>query len=149
MKLSSHLFLLTLLIALPLVTDLRADEASEPEGKDLGEKPGQGSPAGDEAKGDVSPAVVAFAEAKRYFMDGQFGKAAMKFREANVLKPSWKLFYNIGQCETAAKHYGLALEAFEQYLARGGDGVARQNDFGSRGDSGVFPTPGVFTSIHG
>ena len=31
--------------------------------------------------------------------------------------------YNIGQCEAAAKRYGLAFEAFEKYLAEGGDEI--------------------------
>jgi hypothetical protein len=37
--------------------------------------------------------------------------------------PSWKLLYNIGQAEAASSRYGLALDAFERYLATGGDNI--------------------------
>jgi hypothetical protein len=70
------------------------------------------------------PAKAAFAKGNKLFDSGDFAGAAEAFREANRLNPSWKLFYNIGQAEAAAKHYGLALEAFERYLAEGGDEVA-------------------------
>ncbi len=36
------------------------------------------------------------------------------------------MLFNIGQCEAAAKRYGLALEAFEGYLIKGGDDVPEE-----------------------
>jgi hypothetical protein len=66
-------------------------------------------------------AKEAFEEGKRLFHDGEFEEAATAFRRAQGLKPNWKLNYNIGQSEAAAKRYGLALDAFEEYLAEGGD----------------------------
>lgn len=57
------------------------------------------------------------------FKENHFEEAALAFRQAYRLRPTWKLLYNIGQCEAAAKRYGLALEAFESYLVQGGDEV--------------------------
>jgi tetratricopeptide (TPR) repeat protein len=78
---------------------------------------------GDEAK-------AAFENGKALFKQEKFDDAARAFREAYRIKPTWKLHYNIGQCEAAQKHYDLALEAFEAYLAEGGDEVeaARQDE---------------------
>lgn len=77
---------------------------------------GSTSALADDAKDAYDGALAAFKE-------GNYSEAADLFREANVLKPSWKLLYNIGQSEAAAKRHGLALEAFETYLAKGGDDV--------------------------
>lgn len=57
------------------------------------------------------------------FKEEKFLEAAAAFREAYALRPSWKLYYNIGQCEAAAKRYGIAIEAFEAYLVGGGDEI--------------------------
>ena len=58
-----------------------------------------------------------------HFQNGRYAEAAGAFREAHRLRPSWKIHYNIGQSEAAARRYGLAIEAFESYLAQGGDDV--------------------------
>jgi hypothetical protein len=76
------------------------------------------------AAAEEDPALAAFNEAKAHFADGDFVVAAELFKKAWELKPNWKLLYNIGQCEAAAKNYGAALEAFEGYLAQGGDEVS-------------------------
>jgi hypothetical protein len=65
----------------------------------------------------------AFNEGATLFTQGEFDGAAQAFRRAYALKPSWKLLYNIGQSEAAAKRHGPALEAFEKYLSLGGDEV--------------------------
>ncbi|MCP4680367.1 MAG: tetratricopeptide repeat protein [Deltaproteobacteria bacterium] len=75
------------------------------------------------AQDQNSGAIEAFEAGKSAFAKKQFSEAAESFREAKRLKPSWKLHYNIGQSEAAAKRYGLALEAFEKYLAGGGDEI--------------------------
>lgn len=64
-----------------------------------------------------------FAKGKKLFEEDKPAQAAAAFREANELHPTWKLQYNIGQCELAAKRPGLAMEAFEAYLNKGGDDV--------------------------
>jgi hypothetical protein len=77
-----------------------------------------------EAEGaDKDQAKAAFAQGRTLFESGQFAEAASAFRSAYALAPHWKVLYNIGQCEAAARRYGLALESFEQYLAEGGDDV--------------------------
>jgi len=74
------------------------------------------APRADDAKVEYDKGVAAFT-GERY------KEAAQAFRKAHELKPSWKLFFNIGQSEAAAKRSGLALESFESYLAQGGDDV--------------------------
>lgn len=64
-----------------------------------------------------------FMEGAAYFNNGEFQKAADSFREAYKYKPAWKLFYNIAQAEAASGRYGVALENFESYLAKGKDNV--------------------------
>jgi hypothetical protein len=70
------------------------------------------------------------AEARELFKQGvdqfdqqSYEEALVAFRKADQLNPSWKIAFNIGQCQAALKRYGLAIEAFERYLAEGGDEV--------------------------
>jgi hypothetical protein len=79
------------------------------------------APGGARAADD--PAKEAYARGVAHFEKGEYDQAADAFREAYGLKPTWKVLYNVGQSEAAAKRYGLALEAFETYLAQGGDDV--------------------------
>jgi hypothetical protein len=76
-----------------------------------------------EDKEAYSEALVAFKEGVLRFEEKQYDKATIAFRRAYELRPNWKIFYNIGQSEAAAKRYGLALVAFEQYMAEGGDDI--------------------------
>jgi tetratricopeptide (TPR) repeat protein len=69
-------------------------------------------------------AMKKFRQGVKEFNAEQYETAVKSFREAYDLNPTWKIFYNIGQCEAALKRYGLAIEAFERYLAVGGDEVA-------------------------
>ena len=75
------------------------------------------------AKQAEKEARAAFKAAVEKFDAGDHEAAVALFREAYALNPSWKLQYNIGQCEAALKRHGEALEAFEQYLSQGGDEV--------------------------
>ncbi|MFO8071586.1 MAG: tetratricopeptide repeat protein [Polyangia bacterium] len=68
-------------------------------------------------------AKAAFEQGKAAFEQGDYERAAAAFRRANELRPNWRLLYNIAQSEAAAKNPGLALQAFEAYLAQGGDDV--------------------------
>ncbi|MDD5305829.1 MAG: tetratricopeptide repeat protein [Deltaproteobacteria bacterium] len=68
-------------------------------------------------------AKAAFHAGVDGFKAERFEEALASFKEANRLKPTWKMLYNIGQCEAALKHYGQAIEAFESYLGQGGDDV--------------------------
>ncbi|MBN2340480.1 MAG: hypothetical protein JXX29_12610 [Deltaproteobacteria bacterium] len=80
---------------------------------------------GSAPESDVSSriALEAFNRGNVLFTEERYVDAAESFREAYQAKPSWKLWYNIGQAEAAAKHYGLGLVAFETYLSEGGDQV--------------------------
>jgi len=83
-----------------------------------------------EGPGDetAAQAKALFDEGTRLYEAGEYGKAADAFREADTVKPNWKLHFNIGQCESLAKRHGLALQAFAAYLSKGGDDIplARQ-----------------------
>ena len=69
-------------------------------------------------------AGTTYKEGVAAFDAGRYAEAADLFRAAHAQKPSFKLLYNIGQSEAAAKRFGAALEAFERYLAEGGDEIA-------------------------
>ncbi|MBN2527350.1 MAG: hypothetical protein JXR76_13225 [Deltaproteobacteria bacterium] len=64
-----------------------------------------------------------FERGSQLFSENRFSEAAKAFRTAYSARPAWKLWFNIGQAEAAATHYGAALVAFENYLAMGGDKV--------------------------
>ncbi len=68
-------------------------------------------------------AIAAFERGKALFNEEKYDEAAAAFRKANELRPSWKMLFNIGQCEAAAKRHGLALQSFETYLSKGGDDI--------------------------
>ncbi|MCP4674633.1 MAG: tetratricopeptide repeat protein [Deltaproteobacteria bacterium] len=74
-------------------------------------------------KADKQKAQKAFKQGVKLFEAGNMEEAVQKFRHADALNPSWKIKYNIGQCEASLKRYGLAIEAFEQYLGQGGDDI--------------------------
>ncbi len=74
-------------------------------------------------KSDKQRAEKAFKQGVKLYEAGKMEPAVQKFRHADALNPSWKIKYNIGQCEASLKRYGLAIEAFEQYLGQGGDEV--------------------------
>jgi hypothetical protein len=75
---------------------------------------------------DEEAARAAFKEGVDHFEAKRYEEALASFRMANEIAPSWKLRFNIGQCEAALKRYGLAIEEFEAYLAEGGDDVAHE-----------------------
>jgi len=80
----------------------------------------------------------------RLFKADRYEQASQKFQQAYKLRPTWKLFYNIGQCEAAAKRYGLALESFEKYLVEGGDDVpTERRDYVSSEIRRIQPLVGV------
>ena len=72
---------------------------------------------------ESDPAKAAFDRGLNLYQEEDFSGAANAFREANELKSSWKILFNIGQAEAADKRYGLALEALQKYLVQGGDDV--------------------------
>ncbi|MCK9462928.1 MAG: hypothetical protein M0R80_25175, partial [Proteobacteria bacterium] len=75
-----------------------------------------------------SDARAAFQDGVKSFDAGRYQEAVDAFREADRLSPSWRIFYNIGQCEAALKRYGDALDAFDKYLAEGGDEIPSERE---------------------
>lgn len=73
---------------------------------------------------NLSDARSYFQKGKSQFMAELYKDAADSFRKAHRLSPNWKIYYNIAQSEAAAKRHGLALTAFETYLALGGDDIS-------------------------
>ena len=82
-----------------------------------------GAPA--RAEGERTARAV-FGGAVEAFNDGRYEEAVGLFREANRMNPSWKILFNIAQCEAALKRYGLAIEFFERYMAEGGDEISSE-----------------------
>jgi tetratricopeptide (TPR) repeat protein len=78
------------------------------------------------ASGAQRRAKVAFNDGTELFEQQKFSDAARRFRDAYEIRPNWKLLYNIGQCEAAARRYGVALELFESYMAAGGDNIDQE-----------------------
>ena len=72
---------------------------------------------------DEDAARTAFGEATALYNDGKYDESLKRFESAYSLKPSWKLYYNIGQAAVAARRQGVAIAAFEKYLAQGGDEI--------------------------
>lgn len=64
-----------------------------------------------------------FLDGVEFFNGKRLEEAVIKFRAAYRVRPSWRLQYNIGQCEAGLKNYGRAIVAFEKYLGLGGDEV--------------------------
>lgn len=72
---------------------------------------------------DEAQARIWFQQGAERYDERKFEEALHAFQQADRLNPSWKIAFNIGQCQAALKRYGLAIEAFERYLAEGGDEV--------------------------
>jgi hypothetical protein len=75
---------------------------------------------------DTERAQAAFQKGKQAYQNGDYGEAAAAFRQAYEIKPTWKVLYNIAQCEALAKRHGLAFEAFQKYLSQGGDDISTE-----------------------
>jgi hypothetical protein len=71
-----------------------------------------------------------FERAIKLYEDQDYGAALAELERAAKLKPSYKLFYNMGQVRVAMRDYAGAIVAFQQYLEQGGDKVpADRRDF--------------------
>ena len=74
-------------------------------------------PARAQGEGEAE-AKALYKEGALHFEAGRFEEASKAFRAAYEAKPSWKLQYNIGQSEAAARRYGQALDAFDLEAGR-------------------------------
>ncbi|MBW2276722.1 MAG: hypothetical protein JRF63_04465 [Deltaproteobacteria bacterium] len=50
-----------------------------------------------------------FKQGGEMFDQQSYEKALQAFQQADQLNPSWKIAFNIGQCQAALKRYGLAI----------------------------------------
>jgi Tetratricopeptide repeat len=108
-------FLLVSIVAV-VSTPVAADENQGPEVQTIEEE--------SISSGAESEAKAAFTKGINLFHEKQYDDAAEAFSQAYKSEPTWKLFFNIGQCYAATKKYGLAIEAFERYLGEGGDDIS-------------------------
>lgn len=93
-------------------------------------------------------ARVHYKDGVKLFESDKYSEAAEAFRKAYEIKPVWKILFNIGQSEAAAKRYGVALDAFEDYLAQGGDDVSvDRRDFVSDEIRRLRPLVGVLEVV--
>ncbi len=75
---------------------------------------------------EVDPETLQmFKKGVELFKAGKFNESAVVFESAYEMKPSYKLFFNIGQAYAASKKFDRAIEAFELYIVKGGDDIPR------------------------
>lgn len=68
-------------------------------------------------------AKVQWQQGIALFNEGEMEQAAILFRKAYELKPSYKILWNLAQAESELRHYAAALAAYKRYLADGGSEV--------------------------
>jgi hypothetical protein len=73
------------------------------------------------SEGSEDAARDAFEEGTRFFQYLHYAEALDAFKRAYALRPSYKILYNVAQSQAMLGHHDLALDAFEEYLAQGGD----------------------------
>jgi tetratricopeptide (TPR) repeat protein len=71
----------------------------------------------------VEEARRRFARGIELAEDGNFDAALVEMRRAYELAPSYRLLYNIGRVHQQLKDYARALDAYEEYLAKGGSEI--------------------------
>jgi hypothetical protein len=64
----------------------------------------------------LNQARTAFDEGQRFFVDGKFIEAALKFQEAYDARPFPQFLFNIAACYEKATKYSMALEFYSRYL---------------------------------
>jgi len=64
-----------------------------------------------------------YESAVKLYEDGAYDAALVELNRAAELRPSYKLYYNIGQVRFAMHDYAAAMDAYRQYLDNGGDKI--------------------------
>jgi len=64
-----------------------------------------------------------YENAVKLYEDGAYDAALVELNRAAELRPSFKIFYNIGQVRFAMHDYAAAMDAYRQYLDKGGDKI--------------------------
>jgi len=93
--------------------------------------PPQASPEPGAAEPAAPPSPETLLEAKQRFdrgfelyEEGEYPLALIEFNRAYELVPNYRVLYNIGQVCIQLGQYANARRALEEYLAKGGDGLA-------------------------
>jgi hypothetical protein len=69
-------------------------------------------------------AVALYGKGIALFENERYAEAAKVFEEIKRISPSFRVYLNIGQCAFKQRQYDLTLEAFTEYLKRGGENIA-------------------------
>jgi hypothetical protein len=64
-----------------------------------------------------------YDSAIKLYEDGAYDAALVELNRAAELRPSYKLYYNIAQVRFAMHDYAAAMDAYRQYLDKGGDKI--------------------------
>jgi PEGA domain-containing protein len=64
-----------------------------------------------------------YENAVKLYEDGAYDAALVELNRASELRPSYKIYYNIGQVRFAMHDYAAAMDAYHQYLEKGGDKI--------------------------
>src|SRR3954469_396658 len=64
-----------------------------------------------------------YENAVKLYEDGAYDAALVELNRASELRPSYKIYYNIGQVRFAMHDYAAAMDAYRQYLDKGGDKI--------------------------
>lgn len=64
-----------------------------------------------------------YESAVKLYEDGAYDAALVELNRASELRPSYKIYYNIGQVRFAMHDYAAAMDAYRQYLEKGGDKI--------------------------
>src|SRR6187431_3178059 len=64
-----------------------------------------------------------YESAVKLYEEGAYDAALVELNRASELRPSYKLYYNIGQVRFAMHDYAAAMDAYRQYLSKGGEQI--------------------------
>ncbi len=67
-----------------------------------------------------------YDNAVKLYEEGAYDAALVELNRAAELRPSYKLYYNIAQVRFAMHDYASAIDAYRQYLDKGGDKITPQ-----------------------
>ncbi len=78
---------------------------------------------GNSAAASPDEAASHFELGVEFYKQRKFEQASIEFAMAYDLKPSYKIFFNIGQAENMLEHYAEALKAYRAYLEHSGNEI--------------------------
>jgi len=64
-----------------------------------------------------------YENAVKLYEEGAYDAALVELNRASELRPSYKIYYNIGQVRFAMHDYAAAIDAYRHYLDEGGDKI--------------------------